>query len=804
MNADTPTSPLEIPDVLAAVATSERTMFPHLLFPFTPGREKTVAAVSRALENNPAIFLMIGRRGGTPGDPGAQEICPVGTVVAARPVMKVAGGKTQVVVQGLVRARILEIVQTEPFLQVRIQTIEEPATEGTAEERALVRVVREDLHAWSSIDRKRLPPQVLAIAEGLESPGRLADLVASNLDLEPSAAQDILEALEPVERLRKAAHLLSDRLQYLKIRTDLETRVQEDMGRSRQDYFLRQQLKCIQEQLGEEERGIEQELDRYLCLAKEKSLPGPVRSELERCVQRLRWTSPGDAESSSLRSYLDCLTSLPWNDGSLAAADIHRAEGILNEHSWGLETVKERILEFLAVQALRPGSRGAILCFLGPPGVGKTSLCRSIALALGRPFVRISLGGLRDEAQIRGHRRAYVGAMPGVLIQAMLRAGTTDPVIVLDEIDKMAGDAFRDPSAALLEALDPEQNSEFQDHYLGVPYNLSRVLFLATANSANTISATLLDRLEVISLPGYTEEEKVRIARHSLMRRSLESSGLSERDLHINDAAVRRIVRGYTQEAGVRELERQLGKVARKVAVWRARGGRGQASVSASAVAEYLGPARRSGPELLKEDRIGVATGLVWTPFGGDLMLIEALAVPGNGKLQLTGQLGNVMKESAHTALSVARDFAERAGFEPRFFFDRDLHIHLPAGSIPKEGASSGVTLAAALISLLTGRPVRRHVAMTGEISLHGKILPVAGIREKILAARAAGIKVVVVPEHNRPDVECVPANLRGDLRFHYVSEVREVLDVAMAPERKGRRKREGAETGEAAVRTAC
>lgn len=786
MNSVTPMPSLEIPEVVSAVVTTDKVMFPYVILPFTPAREKTVAAVEHALQSQQPVFLMISQRAGTPGDdPNAQEICSVGTVVVARPVMKVGRHSTQVVVQGLTRARVLEIVQAEPCLQVRIQTLEEPDAEGTAEERTLIQIVCEDLRALSTTDGKSLPKQVLGIAEALDSPGRLADLVASNLDT--WEAQEILETIEPVKRLRRAAELLSDRIQYLKLRAELEARVQEDVGKSRHEYILRQQLKSLQEQLGEG-GGLEPELDRYLYLAKEKSLPGPARSEVERCVQRLRWTSSGsDAEGSSLCSYLDCVTSLPWNNSAEeAVVDIQRAEKILNEHYWGLETVKERILEFLAVQELKPSGRGPILCFLGPPGVGKTSLCRCIALALGRQFLRVPLGGVRDEAQIRGHRRAYVGAMPGALVQGMLQSGTTNPVIVLDEIDKISGEGLKNPAAALLEALDPEQNSEFHDHYLGIPYDLSRVFFLATANSANTISPTLLDRLEVISLTGYTEEEKVRIARHSLIRRSLESSGLAERDLRITDAALRRIVRNYTQEAGLREFERQLGKIARKVALRRARGDRGSVSVGVGAVADYLGPKRRFASELLQENRVGAATGLVWTPFGGDLMFIEVLALSGSGKLLLTGQLGNVMKESAQTALSVARDFAEKSGLGSRFFFERDLHIHLPAGSVPKEGASSGVTIATAIISLLVGRSVRRKVAMTGEISLHGRVLPVTGIREKILAARVAGVKEVIMPEQNRLDVEGVQSSLRGDLRFHYVSEITEVLDIAMLPRRPG------------------
>jgi ATP-dependent Lon protease len=596
---------------------------------------------------------------------------------------------------------------------------------------------------------KGISPEVVVIAANLDDPGRLADLAASNLDLGTNEAQQILGTLDPVERLRSVHLSLVREIQLLTMQQEITSQARGEMDKSQREYFLRQQLKAIREELGEGEE-LSADIENYRNLATEKKLPGEAVEELERQITKLERSHPESAETSVIRSYLDWLTALPWQSFSEDMLDLGHARTVLDEDHYDLDEIKQRILEYLAVRKLNPHAKGPILCFVGPPGVGKTSLGRSIARALGRSFVRLSLGGVHDEAEIRGHRRTYVGAMPGRILQGIRRAETSTPVFMLDEIDKVGADFRGDPSSALLEVLDPEQNSTFRDHYLSVAYDLQRVLFITTANQLQPIQPAFLDRMEVIRLSGYVEQEKVG-----------------------------QIIRDYTKEAGLRNLERELAKICRKVAVQVAeKGKRGSTTISVRNVDRYLGPSRHFSEELLSRSRVGVATGLAWTAAGGDLLFIEAVAVPGSGKLSLTGQLGEVMKESAQAALTYARSCAKQLDVSADFFSDNDLHIHVPAGSIPKDGPSAGITIGAAIVSLLTATAVDRRIAMTGEITLRGDILAIGGLKEKILAARGAGVRRVILPRLNRRDLEEINNELTAGLEFHLVDHFDEILDV--------------------------
>jgi len=624
----------------------------------------------------------------------------------------------------------------------------------------------------------------MVIAANLDDPARLTDLAASNLDLKLEEAQAILETIDPVERLKRVNELLTREINLLTMQQEISSAAQGEMNKSQREYFLRQQLKAIQSELGEGEE-LAEEVENYRKKIEEKMIPAEAREEIEKQIKRLERSHPDSAETSIIRTYLDWMTGLPWGVMSPDNHDLTRAREVLDEDHYDLEKIKERILEYLAVRKLRGQKmKGPILCFVGPPGVGKTSLGRSIARSLDRKFVRISLGGVRDEAEIRGHRRTYVGALPGRIVQGINQAGTGNPVFMLDEVDKIGADYRGDPSSALLEVLDPEQNNSFRDHYLGVAYDLSNVMFIVTANVLDTIQPAFLDRMEVIRLSGYTDEEKLMIAKQHIIPKQMEENGIKETPVVWTDCGIMRVITGYTKEAGLRNMEREIGTICRKIAVQVADGKAVDQTyrITDANVEQYLGPMKHFAEELLERDQVGVATGLAWTAVGGDILFIEATAVRGKGKLSLTGQLGDVMKESAQAALTYARAHADENGIPADYFETHDIHIHVPAGAIPKDGPSAGITITCAIISVLTQRPVRRNVAMTGEVTLRGDVLPIGGVKEKVLAARAAKLNTVILPKLNERDLIDVPEPIKRDMSFHFVEHVEDVLAIALLP----------------------
>jgi ATP-dependent Lon protease len=776
-----PEEAIKIPDVLPVLPLKDTVIFPYIILPLSVGRDKSVLAVDRALAES-RVIMLVAQKDGANDNPGEADLYSVGTAAVIMRMLKLPDGRIRILVQGLARAKVEHISQIDPYLQAKIERIEEPpAGERSLEIEALVRSVKESLDRAVTLG-KGISPEVMVIAANLEDAGRLADLAASNLDLKPEEAQGILETIHPIERLKKVSDLLAREIQVLTMQQEISSQARGEMDRSQREYFLRQQLKAIQQELGEGEE-LSEEIANYRKLAEDKKLSDEAKEELERQVKRLERSHPESAETQIIRTYLDWLTTLPWQTYSDDNLDLDHAQQVLDEDHYDLEKVKERILEYLAVRKLKKDTRGPILCFVGPPGVGKTSLGRSIARSLGRQFVRISLGGVRDEAEVRGHRRTYVGALPGRIVQGIRQAGMSNPVFVLDEIDKIGGDYRGDPSSALLEVLDPEQNFSFVDHYLGLPYDLSKVMFIATANLLEPVQPAFLDRMEVIRLSGYTEEEKLRIARTHLIPKQVRENGIDDTRIDFTDEGIQQIISGYTKEAGLRNLERELAAICRKVAVSVARGGGGQTVIDPAKVEEFLGPRKHFSEELLDRDRVGVATGLAWTAVGGDLLFIEVVAVPGKGQLLLTGQLGDVMKESAQAALSYARAFAGSSngpGLAEDYFAKHDIHVHVPAGSIPKDGPSAGITIGTAILSVITNRPINRRVAMTGEITLRGDILPIGGLKEKVLAAKLAGIHTVIVPKLNRRDLVEIPETIKKDLAFHFVDHMDEVLKIAL------------------------
>ncbi len=769
---------LKLPDVVPVLPLKETVVFPYIIVPLSVGPDKGAQAVDQALGDD-RLVMLVAQKDSAVEDPLPSELNTVGTVGMIMRMLKLPDGRMRILVQGLARARVENLSQTEPYLRGRIERLDglEPEPLGL-EDRALVRNVRDHLERAIHLG-KNISPEVMVVAANLDEPGRLADLAAGNLDLRIEDAQKILETVDPLSRLNMVSEFLHREIELLTMQHEISSQARGEIDRSQREYFLRQQLKAIQDELGEEDDFAE-EVAGYRQQAKDKGLPEEAIEELEKQIRRLERSHPDSAETTVIRTYLDWLTSLPWESVSADRLDLDHARSVLDEDHYDLDKVKERIVELLAVRSLKADAKGPILCFVGPPGVGKTSLGRSIARALGREFVRISLGGVRDEAEIRGHRRTYVGAMPGRIIQGVHQAGTSNPVFMLDEIDKIGMDYRGDPSSALLEVLDPEQNFSFRDHYLGVPYDLSRVLFITTANLLDPIQPAFLDRMEVIRLSGYTEDDKMEIARRHLIPKQLDENGLSPDHVRFTAPGLRKIIRGYTREAGLRNLEREIGSICRKVAVKVARGKRSRALVQPKRVEAFLGPEKHFNEALLENHRVGVATGLAWTSTGGDLLLIEVVAVPGKGDLLLTGRLGEVMKESAQAAMSYARTFAAADGFDQEFFSTHDIHVHAPAGSIPKDGPSAGITITTAIVSMLTRAPVDRKVALTGEITLRGEILPIGGLKEKALAAHAAGIEFLIIPRLNQRDLGELPARLRKELEFHAVGHMDEVLPLAL------------------------
>jgi ATP-dependent Lon protease len=775
---------VQIPSRLPVLPLRDLVVFPMIIAPLSVARESSVQAVDRALAGN-RMILLVSQRDKDIEEPAADDLNEIGTVAVIMRMLKLPDGRIRVLVQGVSRARMLSFEMSGTHAEADLETIEDGTWDKeSVEHEAIMRSTKQMLDRASGLG-KNLPSEVQVIAENLEDPGRLADLCASNLDLKMEEAQEVLEEIDPLQRLKRVHDWVKREIDLLSMQREIDSLARDEMDRTQREFFLRQQMKAILAELGETD-DLSEELDQYREKARAAEMPTEPMEELERQIRRLERMHPESGEAATLRSYLEWLSGLPWGRRTTDNLDLKKARRILDEDHHGLEEIKERILEHLAVRKLNRQSRGPILCFAGPPGVGKTSLGRSIARALGRKFVRLSLGGVRDEAEIRGHRRTYVGAMPGRVIQGMQQADSANPVFMLDEVDKIGSDQRGDPSAALLEVLDPEQNSWFRDHYLGVPYDLSEVMFITTANRLDTIQPAFLDRMEIIRLSGYMEEEKKIIARRHLVPRQVDNAGLRTDQIEFSDNALRELIRNYTREAGLRNLDRRLARICRKVARQVAEGRKRKVRVIHSSLEGYLGPSPVSAQDLREEDQVGVVTGLAWTEVGGEVLIIEATTMEGKGLLMLTGQLGDVMKESAQAALSFARSQAAELGIPARYFETRDIHIHVPEGAIPKDGPSAGITIATAMLSTFTQRPVRRTLAMTGEITLRGQVLPVGGIREKVLAARRYGYRQIVLPEPNRKSLEQIPRALRKDLEVIFVRNVREVFDVAIAsPEKK-------------------
>ena len=771
----------KIPEVLPVLPLRDVVIFPFMIVPLYVSRDRSIKAVDQALSDN-RMILLAAQRKQEEDDPGAEDIYRVGTAALIMRMLKLPDGRIRVLVQGLTRARITSFEEGLPYIQAGIEVVSEAegAEAGSLEIEALMRNVKAALEKSQNLG-KPISPEVIVIANNMEEPGRLADLTASNLDLKVEGAQAILEALDPVERLRRVHELLTKELEVLTMQQEISSQAKGEMDRTQREFFLRQQLKAIQVELGEGNE-LSEEIAQLRDKAAKAKMPKPVLEEVDRQLKKLERMHPDAAETATLRNWLDWMVTLPWGKSTKDNLELKEAQTILDEDHYGLEKVKERIVEYLAVRKLKDKMKGPLLCFVGPPGVGKTSLGRSIARALGRKFVRLSLGGVKDEAEIRGHRRTYVGSMPGRIIQGIHQASANNPVFMMDEVDKSGADFRGDPSSALLEVLDPEQNNTFRDHYLGVPFDLSNVMFITTANLTDTIQPAFLDRMEVIRLSGYTEYEKLEIAKRHLVPKQLDEHGLTPEHLVFTDRALRALINTYTREAGLRNLEREIAAIARKVARKVAEGETRPARITPAALPRYIGAPKILPEERLKKDAIGIATGLAWTATGGDVLFVEALVMKGKGRLTLTGHLGEVMKESAQAALSYARSRAKEYGIRDDYFATHDLHVHVPEGAIPKDGPSAGVTMATAMISAFTLRPVRCSVAMTGEITLRGQVLPIGGLKEKILAARRIGIDTMVCPEPNRKELDEVPAHLRRGMTFHLVEDVEQVLRLALAP----------------------
>jgi ATP-dependent Lon protease len=751
-------------------------VFPNMVLHLDVGRERSVNALEQAMVDDNKV-LLVAQKEARVDEPSPDEIYTMGTIAQIKQMLKLPGGTIRVLVEGLARATMEEFVENEPYFKVTAVEVTEDESKNVEVE-ALMRSLIYQFEQYIKLSKK-IPPETLVTVSGIEEPGRMADIIASHLTLKIQQKQDILEATMPKKRLEKLSEILSHEMEILEIERKINLRVRKQMERTQKDYYLREQMKAIQKELGEKDERMA-EADEYREKIDAAALPEEVEEKAIKEVERLEKMPPAAAEAVVIRNYLDWILALPWSKQTDDRLDLNRAEEILDEDHYGLEKVKERIIEYLAVRQLAKKLKGPILCLVGPPGVGKTSLARSIARALERNFVRMSLGGVRDEAEIRGHRRTYVGAMPGRILQAMRQANSQNPVFLLDEIDKMSTDFRGDPSAALLEVLDPEQNNTFADHYLEIPFDLSHVMFVTTANTLYNIPQPLLDRMETIYIPGYTEEEKVKISEKYLLPKQIKEHGLSKENLTVSEKTLRKIIRQYTREAGVRNLERQLASICRKTAKEVVRDNKKRSGVTVQTLDKYLGIPRYRYGMAEKEDEVGVATGLAWTEAGGDTLVIEATLMKGKGKLLLTGKLGDVMRESAQAGLSYIRTRAVELGIPEDFHEINDIHIHVPEGAIPKDGPSAGITMATALISVLTQRPSIRTVAMTGEITLRGRVLPIGGVKEKVLAAHRAGIKKIILPADNKKDISEIPDNVRRKLEFVTVEHMDQVLEHAL------------------------
>ncbi len=772
---------MEIPEDLPILPIRESVLFPKMLLPLMVSQERHIKLIDAALLANKMIGIAaIRNKGVTEVKP--EDLYEVATAAYILKMLKMPNDSIRLLIQGISRIRVGPFSQREPFLRAQVTTLVEQG-EKTTETQALMAGVKGIFQKFVEL-APNLPADLAIMAMNIEEPGVLADLIASTLNLSLEDKQAILESLEAKARLEKVNLLLNKELHVLELGSKIQTQVREGIDKSQREYFLREQLKAIQKELGEKDERTAENEELRERIAKAK-LPPEALKEAERELDRLAKMPPSAPEYTVARTYLDWLIELPWAVATEDNLEIQPAQKVLDEDHYDLEKVKKRILEYLSVRKLKADMKGPILCFVGPPGTGKTSVGKSIAKALGRKFIRMSLGGVRDEAEVRGHRRTYVGALPGRIIQGIRKAGSNNPVFMLDEIDKLGMDFRGDPSSALLEVLDPEQNYSFSDHYLEVPFDLSKVMFITTANILDPIPPALRDRMEVLDLPGYTEEEKLRIAKDFLVPKQTQAHGLTDQTIQFQEDALRRIALEYTREAGVRNLEREIANICRGVARKVAEGAQGLTVVDAESVPTYLGPIKFFSEVAERTSEPGVATGLAWTPTGGDILFVEATRMKGRKGFNLTGQLGEVMKESAQAALSYVRAKAKALKIPDNFFDSSDIHIHVPAGAIPKDGPSAGVTIFTAITSLLTARPVRSDVAMTGEITLRGLVLPVGGIKEKVLAARRAGITTLILPKKNEKDLEEVPEQVKKDLKFHFVQKMDEVIHIALKPKKK-------------------
>ncbi len=780
--------PPVIPELLPLLPIRDVVIFTDMVLPLFIGREKSIHAVEEAMARSDKYLMLATQKNPADEMPSPDDIYRVGTVAKILRTLRLPEGHLKILVQGIIKAKIIEYTESSVCYKVKLEVVNEiEAEEIDIETEALMRNVKEQCEKILSL-RGEMSSEIDAILDSLDEPGKLADLIASNLRLKTEEAQQIIEISDPVERLKKINEVLSKEIHLSTVQAQIHSNVKEEISKSQRDYYLREQMRVIHKELGETDERT-QELNEYKTKIKKARMPKEAKKEAEKQLKRLGQMHPDSSEASVVRTYLDWLVELPWQKRSRDLMDIKKAKEVLDSDHYGLEKVKDRILEYLSVRKLNPAMKGPILCFIGPPGVGKTSLGRSIARAMGREFVRISLGGIRDEAEIRGHRRTYIGAMPGRIIQGLKQCGTNNPVFVMDEIDKMGADFRGDPSAALLEALDPEQNSAFSDHYINIPFDLSKVLFILTANQPDTIPSALYDRMEIIDIPGYSEDEKIIIAEKHLIPRQIKENGLTEKEISISRRAISIIINQYTAESGLRNLEREIGSICRKVAREIAEGKREKYVVSAKTIEKLLGVPKFI-PELDQEEsQVGLSTGLAWTQSGGEVMYVEASLFAGKGDLILTGQLGDIMQESARAALSYAKANLDRFGLRPSDLENIDIHIHVPAGAIPKDGPSAGVAMATALLSALTSTPVRNDVAMTGEITLRGRVLPIGGLKEKTLGALRAGIKTIIVPEKNRKDVSEIPGHIKRKIEFVYTGNMDKVLELAFERPPKKHRK---------------
>lgn len=758
-------------------------VFPNMVLHFDIGREKSINALEKAMVTNQHIFLASQKDDGT-DLPTPEDFYHVGTVGKIKQMLKLPGDSIRVLVEGVCRGAIEDVMFEVPYFKCRIRKIEEPEYPADdAEAEALMRTVLSSFDEYINLNRN-LAAEIFASVVTIEDPGRMADMIASHLEIKLEDKQRLLETIDPKERLETLNTMLTKEIEILNIEQDISSKVKSQINKNQREYYLREQMRAIQEELGVSE-DVEDEVAGFTEQLEKLDLEEKTKEKVEKEISRFSKMQPSSAEATVSRNYIETILGLPWNTESEDNIDLNKAEEILNEDHYGLDKVKERVLEYLAVMQLSKGLKGPILCLVGPPGVGKTSIARSIARSIGREFVRMSLGGVRDEAEIRGHRRTYIGAIPGRIIGSIKDCGTKNPVFLLDEVDKIGADYKGDPASALLEVLDPEQNKDFTDHYLEVPFDLSKVMFITTANTTSTIPRPLLDRMEVLEVSGYTEEDKLQIAEKYLVPKQVKENGLTKSTISFTETGLRTLINYYTRESGVRNLEREIGNLCRKVAKNVVCGDTKKVSITGKKVQELLGKKRFRFDIIKGETEVGVTTGLAWTVVGGDTLFIETTAVPGNGKLVLTGQMGDVMQESAKAGLSYIRSVSKKLKIDEDFYKKYDLHVHIPEGAIPKDGPSAGVTMCTAIISTLTGIPVRKDIAMTGEITLRGKVLPVGGIREKVMAAHRAGIRKVLLPAENDVDIQDIPEVVRNDMEFVLLRNVDDALKEVLVKDKK-------------------